>query len=204
MNKTYIILISIAAALAIGILFMDDNRPAKQVDLKTLTVEYNDPSRFLDIDEVTDRIIQHDPGLLLIDVRPQDQFAMFSIPGAINIPVDSLLTETSLGYLQQPGLDKVLYSNSGALSDQAWLVCRRLDISDVFVLEGGVNNWFASIVQPVAPIETAPLEVFNTYAFRMAAKQHFYRQKESVPVQTEKKNVIVRRAAPSIKSGGGC
>jgi rhodanese-related sulfurtransferase len=204
MNKIYIALISIAVLLALGILLMDDNRPAKQIDLKTLVVEYNDPSRFLHIDEVTDRIIQGDPGLLLIDVRPQEQYSAFALPTAINIPVDSLLSPSAMEYLQMPGMDKVLYSNSGELSDQAWLICRRLDVQDVFVMDGGINHWFNAIVKAVPPAESAPLEAFDTYSFRVAANQHFYGKKEGIPVQQNQKKVVVQRAAPSVKSGGGC
>ncbi len=142
MNRNYIVLVIIAIGLAIGILLMDNTERINEIDPETLAVNYNDPSRFLSIDEVTDRLVRKDPGMLLIDVRPADQFKLFAIPGAINIPVDSLLTSSTLDLMSMDEMDKVLYSNSGVTSDQAWLLMERLDMPAVFVMEGGVNNWF--------------------------------------------------------------
>jgi rhodanese-related sulfurtransferase len=158
MSRNYIILIVIAAGLAIGILFMDKTDKSVETDPAALSVSWNDPSRFLTIEEVTKRIIMKDPGLLIIDLRPADQFKAFAIPGAVNIPFDSLLTASSLQILTMPHTDKVLYSNSGVWSDQAWLLCERKKIGSVFILEGGINEWFSKIVDLKEPSPSAPQE----------------------------------------------
>lgn len=213
MNRNYIVLVVIAVGLAIGMLLMEPSNQTKEIEPFKLAIAYNDPSRFLTIDEITDRLIKKDPGLILIDVRTADQFKTFSIPGAINIPVDSLLSFSSLEIIKNPELDKVIFSNADALSDQAWIICTRLAMPKVFVLKGGVNNWFKSIVQVTEPSPTAPSEAFDNYSFRLAANQYFYgapassvspgaeNEKTVRPVQ---KNVETKRSVPAAASGGGC
>ncbi len=209
MNRNYLVLIIIAVGLAIGILIMDREKQVKQLDPATLAIAYNEPSRFLTIDDVTHRLITKDPSLVLIDVRPAEQFKTFAIPGSINIPLDSLLTPSAVQLFSARDLDKVMYSNAAVWSDQAWLLLKRLDMPKVFVMDGGVNNWFASIVQAVEPLPTAPREEFDLYSLHIAANQHFYGKKVAdqpieKPVQKVSKPVPVIRQAPEESTGGGC
>lgn len=206
MERNYIILIVIAIGLAIGILFMDKTEQPSDTDPATLAVSWNDPSRFLSVDEVTKRIIQNDPGIMLIDIRPETQFNSYSIPGAINIPMDSLLTDGSQDVLTIPGIDKVLYSNSEVWSDQAWLICKRMKNNSVFILQGGINEWFDKIVNVKEPSVTAPQEEMDRYSFRIGARQYFYGSKGEAKI-TEKKpiNVIpVKRVQSTVPAAGGC
>lgn len=212
MNRNYIVLVVIAVGFAIGMLMMDRSKQAKEIEPSNLAIAYNDPSRFLTVDEVTDRLVKKDPGLVLIDVRPAEQYKMFAIPGAINIPIDSLLSAEAMDILKRPELDKVIYSNSDVWSDQAWILCTRLALPSVFVLEGGVNNWFRSIVQVTEPAQTAPVEAFDLYSFRVAANQYFYgtnmsdeaTAQKNTQAQTSQKKVQPVRVQPAAESGGGC
>lgn len=213
MNRNYIVLTVIAVALAIGMLMMDRSKKPKEIEPVNLAIAYNDPSRFLSVDEVTDRLVKKDPGMVLVDVRPADQYKTFSIPGSVNIPVDSLLSVQALDIFRKKELDKVIYSNSDVLSDQAWILCTRLSLPGVFVLEGGVNNWFKSIVQVSEPLPGAPNEAFDLYSFRLGANQYFYGAKETAPVTPSdntpkpkpvQKKLEIQRVEPAVESGGGC
>lgn len=211
MNKRYILLAFIAICLGVGMLLMPTKDPNKYSDKKNnpenILANIDDPSRFLTSDDITDRIIKKDPTLLLIDVRSADQFNTFAIPGAINIPIDSLLNESSVGLLKQPGKNKVFYSNTGTMSDQAWVLAKREGISNVFVLKDGLNTWFKTIVKAEKPAEYQPKEDFELYNFRIAARQHFYGTGITTPIGKpnqvqKKKNVPIKKVEPS--SGGGC
>lgn len=214
MNRNYIVLAIIAIGLAIGILLMDQTKQRREKDPATLAISYNEPSRFLSIDKVTDRMINEDPAIILVDVRPAEQYKQFAIPGAINIPVDSLLTPSSLYLFRMKGMDKVLYSNSDVWSDQAWLLLERLEMPTVFVLEGGVNHWFTSIVQAKEPALSAPTEEVDLYSFHKAAFQHYYgepieetlndKSVASAPKPKAPKVAPVSRQEPAVESGGGC
>jgi len=207
MNKKYLLLAGIIIALGVGILFMPEKDTAKQTQPELLLAAIDDPSRFLTTDDITDRLVKKDPALMLIDVRPAAQFNAFSIPGAINIPVDSLLSASAQEMLNQKAMDKVLYSNSDVTSDQAWIVCKRTGLQRIYIMQGGVNKWFNTIVKAEMPAETAPVQDMEQYQFRIAARQHFFGTKDvaSAPVAApEKKKVTVAKKPAAAASGGGC
>jgi rhodanese-related sulfurtransferase len=179
---------------------------AKQTQPELLLAAIDDPSRFLNTDDITDRLVKKDPSLMLIDVRSESQFKAFSIPGAINIPVDSLLSVSSTEVLNQKEMDKVFYSNSDVTSDQAWIICKRLGLQRIYVMQGGVNKWFNTIVKAQKPAETAPSQAMELYQFRIAACQHFFGSPEmaSAPKAAEKQKATVVKKASGAASGGGC
>ena len=207
MNKRYLLLAGIIIALGVGILFMPAKDTAKQTQPELLLAAIDDPSRFLTTDDITDRLVKKDPALMLIDVRPESQFKAFSIPGAINIPTDSLLSATAQEMLNQKAMDKVFYSNADVTSDQAWIILKRTGIQRIYVMQGGVNKWFNTIVKAEKPAESAPSEALELYQFRMAACQYFFGSPElaSAPkVTADKKKVSVVKKKSEAASGGGC
>ncbi len=207
MKKRYLLLTFIAVALGLGILFMPEKDASKQVQPELLLAAIDDPSRFLSSDDITDRLVKKDPALLLIDVRPADQYKSFSIPGSINIPVDSLLTTASMDMIYQNAMDKVFYSNSDVTADQAWIICKRVGMKRIYVLQGGVNNWFDCIVKATKPLETGSEKAMELYQFRMAACQYFYGSLDlaAAPnIVPEKKKVTIIKKAPAASKGGGC
>lgn len=206
MKKRYLLLAGIIIALGVGILFMPAKDTAKQTQPELLLAAIDDPSRFLTTDDITDRLVKKDPALMLIDIRPAAQFNAFAIPGAINIPVDSLLSVSAQEMLNQKEMDKVFYSNSDVTSDQVWIICKRMKLQRIYVMQGGVNKWFSTIVKAEKPAESAPKEAFDLYQFRIAACQHFFGSPEmaAAPKVTEKKKVTVVKKASGAASGGGC
>jgi len=207
MNKRYLLLAGIIIALGVGILFMPAKDTAKQTQPELLLAAIDDPSRFLTTDDITDRLVKKDPALMLIDIRPVAQFNAFSIPGAINIPVDSLLSSSAQDMLNQKEMDKVFYSNSDVTSDQAWIISKRMGLQRIYVMQGGVNTWFNTIVKAQKPAESAPTETLDLYQFRIAACQHFYGSPEMAVtpnVEADKKKVNVVKKSSAAASGGGC
>jgi sulfur-carrier protein adenylyltransferase/sulfurtransferase len=207
MNKRYLLLAGIVIALGLGILFMPQSDDRKQLKPELLLAAIDDPSRFLSTDDITDRLVKKDPALLLIDVRTASQFKAFAIPGAINIPADSLLSSSAQATLNQKEMDKVFYSNTDVTSDQAWIICKRMGLQRIYVIKGGLNRWFNTIVKAEKPAETAPAEVMELYQFRIAACQYFFGSKDIAitPKATdEKKKVSVVKKASGAASGGGC
>jgi len=206
MNKRYLLLAGIIIALGIGILFLPQSDDRKQMKPEMLLTAIDDPSRFLITDDITDRLVKKDPALMLIDVRPTAQFNAFAVPGAINIPVDSLLSASAREQMSQKGMDKVFYSSSDVTSDQAWIICKRIGMQRIFVMQGGVNLWFNTIVKAEKPSETAPTQDIELYQFRMAACQHFFGSPEMAltPIVVEKKKITIIKKAPKAASGGGC
>src|SRR5512139_1964305 len=72
--------------------------------------EVNTRTQFVTPETVADMIVKKDPTLQLIDVRSQDEFEKFSLPGAINIPLTDLLSGQHTELFDQDVKMNVFYS----------------------------------------------------------------------------------------------
>ncbi len=207
MERKYTILTILLVVLALGLVVLPKNSDRKEIDPKVLLNGVVERSRYLSVDQVTHRIIENDPALMLIDLRPADQFKTFALPGAINLHPDSLLSQSGTDLLGQPGKDKVLYGNSDLIAEKAWLVCTRYSVNRLYIMKGGMNEWFNTIIKVKPASGTPSTTDLDLISFRNAARQFFVGSGETtntptVPVQKEKAPVI--RKAPSASAGGGC
>ena len=57
-----------------------------------LLAEISTGTQFVSPDEVAGKIISKDPSIQLIDVRNPRDFDMFSLPGAVNVPLQDILS----------------------------------------------------------------------------------------------------------------
>lgn len=207
MERKYTILAVLMIVLALGLVVLPKKKEMKEADPKVLLSAITEKSRFLSADLVTHRIIENDPTLLLIDLRPADQFKLFALPGAINIQTDSLLSTSSIELLNQPGKDKVLYANSDLTAERAWLLCTRYSINRLYILKGGLNEWYNTIIKPGDTSSAASSADLDLVSFRNAARQYFTGAGQTPEVPTAKKapeKVKILRKAPEAASGGGC
>jgi rhodanese-related sulfurtransferase len=134
-----------------------------------LLAEANTRTHYIAPETVADMIVKKDPSFQLIDVRAQDDFDKFSLPGAINIPVADLLSDKYADVLNQDVKMNIFYSNGTITANEAWMVTRQLGYKNNFVLEGGLNYWFETILNPQKPATTSPDEEFAKYDFRVSA-----------------------------------
>lgn len=207
MERKYTILAVLLIVLALGLVVLPKKKEMKETDPKALLSAVVEKSRYLSVDLVTHRIIENDPTLLLIDLRPADQFKLFALPGAVNIQPDSLLTATTLELMNQPGKDKVLFANSDLISEKAWLIATRSSVTRIYVMKGGMNEWFNTIIKEKPANSAASSTELDLISFRKAARQFFIGAGEtaSAPEKSKvKEKVQVIRKAPEASSGGGC
>jgi sulfur-carrier protein adenylyltransferase/sulfurtransferase len=133
--------------------------------------EVNTRTQFITPETVADMIVKKDPSLQLIDVRGQDEFEKFSLPGAINLPLADLLAEKNGELFDQDVKMNVFYANSTVNANEAWMIMRQLGYNNIFVLEGGLNYWFDAILNPRLPSSASSDEEFARYDFRKSAGQ---------------------------------
>lgn len=168
------------------------------------------PERYISSDELAHKIINQDPSFLLIDVRDKESYTKYSLPGSINIPLEKLLEEDSEVYLNQDEFDVILFSNDNFYSDQAWLLCNRLEYKNLRVLEGGINTWFDTVIKPIKPTENQPASEFELYSFRKAASMYFgvvypdLFMAEPVEKKVIPKKVIPVKKKKKMPVEGGC
>lgn len=120
-------------------------------------------------DQIADMIINKDPSFLLIDVRAQNEYEKFHLPGAINIPLSDILSKEWTDYLNQDTRQNIFYSNSSVKANEAWMIAVQLGYKNNYVLQGGLNYWVETIMNPDAPKSTSPDEEIAKYNFRKGA-----------------------------------
>jgi rhodanese-related sulfurtransferase len=172
-----------------------------------LLSEANTRTQFLTPENVADMLVNKDPSLQLIDVRSQEEFEKFSLPGAMNIPLSDLLSDQYADILNQDVRMNVFYSNGTLNANEAWMITRQLGYENNYVLEGGLNYWFDAILNPQKPASTSSDEEFAKYDFRKGAGQALGGgasvQAEQFPTSPAAKPVV-KAAARKKKASGGC
>lgn len=202
MNKNYLFLAILMLLLAAGLLLVPKRHNYQQIKPENLMRDITQTARFVTTDQVAKRIIEGDPTLELIDIRPAKDFEAFSLTNAINIPIDSLLSPDYLDYLGIEDMNVVFYGNDDIMADQAWVIAKRMGYKSIYVMEGGLNCWIKTIIRPVEPEESAPLEDFDLYQFRKGASAYFTGAKVEAPESGKSGVKVVRRKKGSAVAGG--
>lgn len=164
----YLTLVLLILGLIIALVPANTTRPFK-LTADQLLEEIRSGTQFISPDEVAGKIIQKDPSIQLIDVRNPREFDMFSLPGAINIPLQDILSEANHDILNQGTKMNVFYSNGSSESLEAWLLTRQLGYQNNYVLQGGLNYWMEAIMNPQKPGMLAANDEQAKYDFRKAA-----------------------------------
>ncbi len=156
-------------------IFYPDTHPYRRVvGEKELLYDLTSEGRYTTTDQVAAALMQNDPSLFLVDVRSPEQYKDFTLPGAMNIPFDSILSPKYVDILDQDVYNVVLFSNGTRLADQAWLVLRSYDYRGLKVMKGGLNEWYRTILHPVPPASTeVTKEEYDKYLFRKGAMYYF-------------------------------
>ncbi len=134
-----------------------------------LLEQVNSGMQYFSPDEVANMIIMEDPSFLLIDVRGQDEYEKFHLPGAVNIPATDILAEEWVDYLDQDTRHNIFYSNGTVTANETWMITIQLGYENNYVLQGGLNYWVETIMNPEAPAITSPDEEIAKYNFRKGA-----------------------------------
>lgn len=156
-------------------------------------------------DNIADMLVQKDPSLQLIDVRTPDEYDKFSLPGAINIPLADLLSENYSDIINQDSKTNVFYSNGTLKSNEAWMITRQLGYENNFVLQGGLNYWAETIMNPIPPSQTSPDEEIAKYNFRKGASMALGGAVEQNTANTAvpAKPIIIKKKKKK-RVAGGC
>ena len=106
--------------------------------------EYDDAP----VDAVTVAVWLRDrrPGLSVLDVRPAPAYADFHLPRAANVPPSALA-----GVPADSAATVVVYGDTPADAQRAWVILRAFGHPDVRALEEGIRGWLVDVMNPVLP-----------------------------------------------------
>lgn len=204
MNVRYIFFAALLVVLGAGLFLLPEKTNTNEMAPEKILSELFDQTRYISTDEVAERIINQDPSLFLIDVRMADFYSEFSLLGAANIPLEELLMPDWEGYLAQEFVDIVFYSNGDIYAEQAWMLANRMGYENLYIMKGGLNCWFETIIKPEMPDQTASNTEFDLYEFRKGASQYFTGGELVSSDAGTTEPVIVSRKKKSSVVEGGC
>jgi len=164
----YLAIVFITLGVVIAAVPQNTTHPYK-LSPDQLLEQVNSGVQYFSPDQIADMIIKEDPSFLLIDVRNQNEYEEFHLPGAVNIPLPDLLSEEWKPYLNQDIRHNIFYSNSTVQANQAWMITLQLGYKNNYVLQGGLNYWVETIMNPDPPESTNPNEEIAKYNFRKGA-----------------------------------
>jgi len=146
-----------------------------------------------------------------LDARSEADYNLYHIEDAVNVPIDQI-TEIVPVLLTEPPANTVfiVMSNDETAAVNAWKVLVASSVPNVYILEGGINNWIAffgaddETLQAVQPaMNPAPDQL--AYVFPEALGNR-YESCDPSPIEYEELEfeAKIQLQLKRDKSGGGC
>ncbi|RMF10689.1 MAG: rhodanese-like domain-containing protein [Candidatus Neomarinimicrobiota bacterium] len=204
--KPRILLTIVIGILGLVIAMVPENttQPYK-LTADQLLAEIQSGSEMVSPDALADWLVNEDPSIQLIDVRTPKEYENYHLDAALNIPLAEILSPEWSDYLDQGVKMNILYSNGTTTAHEAWMILRQMGYENNYVLQGGLNYWTETILNPTAPKVTSPDDEFARYDFRKAASQKFGGGSiQTTQVPPPKKKPPIKRRAKKRAPEGGC
>jgi hypothetical protein len=145
---------------------------------------------------------------VLLDVRPEGDYNLFHIRGARNVPLNQI-HDLVPELLAEPPANTVyvVMSNDEAAATEAWKVLAAESVSNVYILDGGVNHWlqvFAAEEPQITPTPVPFGQERLTYKFTSALGDR-YEASDPSPHEWELEYTPkIKLETKRSPSGGGC
>ncbi len=143
-----------------------------------------------------------------LDVRSEADYNLYHIDDAVNVPLERLLEVVPV-LLSEPPANSVfiVMSNDEAAAVDAWKLLIGSSVQNVYILEGGVNNWIAFFGETDKALQPDPTAGDDQLGFIFpAALGSRYESCSPDPIEYEKlefeQKIILQLKRD--KSGGGC
>jgi hypothetical protein len=148
--------------------------------------------------------------LVLLDVRPDVQYNLYHIRGAENVPLEQIPAYIRKLLAYPPSNTVyVVISNDEKLSTQAWKMLVAGGVPNVYILEGGLNNWLAVFGKDDPQIKALSVSTSAEEELRYffpAALGDRYQSAAPSPIKYEELEYEekIKLELKRDKSGGGC
>jgi hypothetical protein len=145
--------------------------------------------------------------LIMLDVRDEADYNLYHINGAANVPLDQLQDKVP-ALLSEPPANSVfvVMSNDEEAATRAWKLLAAEAVPNVYILEGGLNNWIKVFgTDEGFKAVAAPAQDQLNYVFPSALGSK-YASCDPNPVEYENLDFVARikLELKRDKSGGGC
>ena len=167
-----------------------------------LLSEVLDEKTYYTVDKVARFVVSEDKTVQIIDLRTPEEFRLMNIPGSINIPYNKLLDNDPGKFLNNGDIRNIFYSNGDFDSNYALAIARGLNFKNVYVMKGGLNEWYNSVMNSSFTGEKISARENAMFETRTRAKNLFI-EINSLPDSLKLKFIESKRIAAK-KLDGGC
>ena len=82
--------------------------------------------------------------VILLDVRSEADYNLFHLQDAVRLPVADVLAQVPAFHFEPANAVFVVMSNDETAATEAWKLLAAESVPNIYILEGGVNNWLAT------------------------------------------------------------
>lgn len=169
---------------------------------KDLLSEVLDNKTYLTVDQAARFLISEDSSVQFIDLRSPEEFKVVNIPGSINLPYSELLDHDPGSILNNGKIWNIFYSNGDYDSNYALAVARGLNLKNTYVMIGGLNEWFNTVMNSSFTGDKISARENAMFETRTRAKKMFT-EMNSLPDSLKLKFIVSKHIAAK-KLDGGC
>jgi rhodanese-related sulfurtransferase len=191
----------LSLGLILALLPLSGSRSFTGKPQKLLT-EILDNGTDFTVDQVARFMVSEDSSVQIIDLRSPDEFRAFNIPGSINIPYNILLNNDPGTSLNNDKTRYIFYSNGDYYSNYALAISRGLNFRNTFVMKGGLNEWFKTVMNSNFTGEKITARENALFETRTRAKKMF-NEMNCLPDSMKLKFIRAKHIAAK-KLDGGC
>jgi rhodanese-related sulfurtransferase len=196
-----ITVILLLSGLVLALLPLSANRSFMVKPGKLLSDILN-PEVSLTADQVAKLIVNEDSTTRFIDLRSPEEFRKLNIPGSVNIPYNDFISSDLYIYLNDKKVKNIFYSNGNFYSNYAMVYARGLGYENSYVMEGGLNEWFNTVMESIFTGERISARENALYETRTKAARLF-NQINSMP-DSLKATFMASNKFSARKLDGGC
>jgi len=187
--------------LILAILPLSGNRSFIVRPTKLLP-EVLDEKSYFTVDQVARFIVSEDSTIQIIDLRSPEEFRRMNIPGSINSPYTDIFKSDPGSLFSNEKIQSILYSNGDFDSNSALVIAMGLNYKNVFVMRGGMNEWFNTVMNSSFTGEKISVRENAIFETRTRARNMF-NDLNSLPDSLKMKFIEGKRIAAK-KLDGGC
>jgi rhodanese-related sulfurtransferase len=169
---------------------------------KNLLSELLDKNTYFSVDQVARFIVEEDSTVQIIDLRTPEEFGKANVPGSINLPYNTLIDRNPASILNNGKTRNVFYSNGDFDSNYALAISRGLNIKNTYVMKGGLNEWYNTIMNSSFTGEKITARENSLFETRTRAKKMFT-EMNSLPDSLKAKFFQTKHLTAK-KLDGGC
>jgi rhodanese-related sulfurtransferase len=153
-------------------------------------------------DEVAEFIVREDPSFSLIDLRPEAEYRIKAIPGAVNVPWAEFVKSDPDKWLGNRGIRTVFYSTGNTEADYALVFARGMGYDKCSIMDGGIEGWERTVLDTEFAGERITARENALYETRRRAGE-MYREFSSLP-DSLKSRFLESKKFSAKKLDGGC